>query len=674
MKSNIKKGFTLVEIMIVISIIGILSVVLIPKVGAIKIEAKNNSVRTNVSLVRSYLENRAGKDGAAYYKAMSGISKPTQEQIISALSSISENIKDDMTNRFSSGNPLINPFNNIDTINYSQGDVSSNNPSSASVVLGYSLEEPLPDKNSIIANSPSGTDFIGDTVVIIYSTGYVLYGVDDSGEIISNSVYIIKFPPIPAEISAIIDRGGDNPDDGDEPGDDGNNNGGDNGDDNGNTGNNTTADLFQANTLNVLGDSNTEMNLGNSGSTDMNITGSVYLQGKKIVLQQRDTNISGNLSILGVGDSDFTIGNGENTLLNVNGITNLQGNTITINNNLNAYNNVSIYGNTINFSTSNINTNFNSGICRIQSSGSTYLGSNINIKNSIFSIVSNNIVDFKNAGKSLVLDSNNSSAYIKGNQINFYYALNASSPITMIADDILDFGNNGQGINTNSPVYLRGSNKVSINKNAKFGDSYIESNSFNYQNATINTNKLDTCIVNFQGGTLNPMYMKVPSRQPHIPEAIAPASITPITTFNQIKSIRSGAPHNSVYNVTQYNGLAFRIIKGSDNSALKQALFPNGENIDSNIYKLLIIDGDCTIDGSVNNWGDKNLVFNNYIIYCTGKLSFSTSIDSISFYNSAVISKDYDLQVKCNMTQLDSTKYTESVKNQVNACIEKYLQ
>lgn len=66
MKFNIKKVFTLVEIMIVISIIGILSVVLIPKVGAVKIEAKNNSVSNNVSLVRNHLENRAGKDGISY--------------------------------------------------------------------------------------------------------------------------------------------------------------------------------------------------------------------------------------------------------------------------------------------------------------------------------------------------------------------------------------------------------------------------------------------------------------------------------------------------------------------------------------------------------------------------------------------------------------------------------
>lgn len=54
------KGFTLIELMIVLAIIVILSIVLIPKASIFKNQAKNSGVATNVNTVRAYLENKTG--------------------------------------------------------------------------------------------------------------------------------------------------------------------------------------------------------------------------------------------------------------------------------------------------------------------------------------------------------------------------------------------------------------------------------------------------------------------------------------------------------------------------------------------------------------------------------------------------------------------------------------
>ncbi|MFT8315603.1 MAG: type II secretion system protein [Clostridium sp.] len=207
MRYKVKKGFTLIEIMIVLSIIAILSVILIPKVGIIKLEAKNNSVSTNVSLVRSYLQNRAGRDGVSYQAYINATPPQTPEQ---ALNAIKNSIGSDMISKFSYSNAVTNPFNNSSSIIYAQASVSSNSSSSASVILGYDSVNTLPGNNDqVIENSRSGVSFVGDIVVTVYKTGYVLYGVDNSGKIISNSIYIISFPPIPSSVqSAIIPGSG----------------------------------------------------------------------------------------------------------------------------------------------------------------------------------------------------------------------------------------------------------------------------------------------------------------------------------------------------------------------------------------------------------------------------------------------------------------------------------
>lgn len=69
MKEMIKRrkdaGFTLIELMIVIAVIGILAVVLVPKVGSIKTQAKVAGIDTNIRTVQGYIQSKITSWNAA---------------------------------------------------------------------------------------------------------------------------------------------------------------------------------------------------------------------------------------------------------------------------------------------------------------------------------------------------------------------------------------------------------------------------------------------------------------------------------------------------------------------------------------------------------------------------------------------------------------------------------
>ena len=60
-KRRREEGFTLIELMIVIAVIGILAVVLVPRVGSIKTQAKGAGIDTNMRMVQGYVQSKASR-------------------------------------------------------------------------------------------------------------------------------------------------------------------------------------------------------------------------------------------------------------------------------------------------------------------------------------------------------------------------------------------------------------------------------------------------------------------------------------------------------------------------------------------------------------------------------------------------------------------------------------
>jgi len=96
------EGFTLIELMIVIAVIGILAIVLVPKVGSIKTQAKSAGVDTNVRAVEGFVQSRinfwANKNTPQYDADAADVG--IQEEIVSAFTS----------------NKITNPISNLTTI------------------------------------------------------------------------------------------------------------------------------------------------------------------------------------------------------------------------------------------------------------------------------------------------------------------------------------------------------------------------------------------------------------------------------------------------------------------------------------------------------------------------------------------------------------------------------
>ena len=95
-----KKGFTIIEIMVVIALIGILALVLVPKFGGIKDRAKVAGVVTNVKTVEAYAASIIHEAGTA------------------------NDLRDKIINYFNT-NTLENPFTNGSTVDGGTGTLGT---------------------------------------------------------------------------------------------------------------------------------------------------------------------------------------------------------------------------------------------------------------------------------------------------------------------------------------------------------------------------------------------------------------------------------------------------------------------------------------------------------------------------------------------------------------------
>jgi len=216
---NKKKGFTLIEIMIVIAIIGLLSVVIIPKALPLKNQAKNNAVQANVYIIRSFLENRAGADKINIVSLLKTKSDAeTLTLINNGIHNITgvedtEGISSDMNTTFSGSSAVKNPFSGSVAINSTHANIVSNDPQNSSIVIGYDTGNIPADVSDITStiNTP------GVIAIIVYKTGYVAYGIGSSGELIeptlvnmSNNVAVLPDftnPTIPTVQTLTVNLG-----------------------------------------------------------------------------------------------------------------------------------------------------------------------------------------------------------------------------------------------------------------------------------------------------------------------------------------------------------------------------------------------------------------------------------------------------------------------------------
>lgn len=100
------EGFTLIELMIVIAVIGILAIVLVPKVGTIKTQAKSAGIDTNVRMVQGYVQSRI-----TYWNDHASANTVIARDIANAFKSGTETMKNPLSTNSNLGVDVKDTFN-----------------------------------------------------------------------------------------------------------------------------------------------------------------------------------------------------------------------------------------------------------------------------------------------------------------------------------------------------------------------------------------------------------------------------------------------------------------------------------------------------------------------------------------------------------------------------------
>ena len=160
-----KKGFTLIELMIVLAIIAILAVVLIPKSSIFKKNANTAGVTTNMNTVRGYLETKTGDNFIN-----------TTDKLVTQ-----------MTSNFStvSGDTIVNPYDKTTNL------ISDDTPINTTKVSVY-ITSSDPTNPSNLSTTQLG--YIKGSVIIYInnSSEYDIFGVDLDGVLLGNKSVVKK--------------------------------------------------------------------------------------------------------------------------------------------------------------------------------------------------------------------------------------------------------------------------------------------------------------------------------------------------------------------------------------------------------------------------------------------------------------------------------------------------
>ena len=158
-------GFTLIELMIVIAVIGILAVVLIPKVGTIKTQAKSAGIDTNIHMVQAYVQSRVSSWANAN----------------SAAGTVQATVRADITSALSGGTDLMqNPFSGSTSVVNANALTGTRNVAFITDNTGYAAagytDPNLAGTIVIIPDAPSVTP----------STGIFIYAFDSAGRLMAD--------------------------------------------------------------------------------------------------------------------------------------------------------------------------------------------------------------------------------------------------------------------------------------------------------------------------------------------------------------------------------------------------------------------------------------------------------------------------------------------------------
>lgn len=161
MKKLNKKGFTLIELMIVLAIIAILAIVLVPKAGQMKSQAKAVGITTNVNSVRGYFESQIPSGSPETDRA---------------------NIVTDMKAKYVNTTSIINPFNNGADIGTSVGINTYALSTTGNSVLVFGWNGSINNTSYQTSFPWLGANMNGCVVAVVCNDGYLLYGVDNTGK------------------------------------------------------------------------------------------------------------------------------------------------------------------------------------------------------------------------------------------------------------------------------------------------------------------------------------------------------------------------------------------------------------------------------------------------------------------------------------------------------------